>query len=224
MVLVIHGGPAAASLEQFARFSQIFANEGYFVFEPNYRGSDNVGATYKLAIVEDAGAGPGRDVMAGLEKLKATGMIDNDKIGVSGWSYGGFMTVWLAGHYGGWKAAMAGAAVTDWVDQYNFGDANVARSETMGGSPYVGDNMKKYIAQSPITEAKNIKAPTLILANVGDPRVPVTQSYKLYHTLIDNGTVTKFIGWVYFRYQLLEIFELWHNRFKVIRASRKDLT
>ncbi len=195
LVLVIHGGPAAASLEQFARFPQIFANEGYFVFEPNYRGSDNVGATYRLAIVEDAGAGPGRDVMAGLEKLKATGMIDNDKIGVSGWSYGGFMTVWLAGHYGGWKAAMAGAAVTDWVDQYNFGDANVARSETMGGSPYVGDNMKKYIAQSPITEAKNIKAPTLILANTGDPRVPVTQSYKLYHTLIDNGTVTKFIGW-----------------------------
>ncbi len=195
LVLVIHGGPAAASLEQFARLPQIFANEGYFVFEPNYRGSDNLGSAYRLAIVQDAGAGPGRDVMAGLEKLKATGMIDNDKIGVSGWSYGGFMTVWLAGHYGGWKAAMAGAAVTDWLDQYNFGDANVARADAIGGSPYVGDNMKKYIDQSPITEAKNIKVPTLILANTGDPRVPVTQSYKLYHTLIDNGTVTKFIGW-----------------------------
>jgi dipeptidyl aminopeptidase/acylaminoacyl peptidase len=55
--------------------------------------------------------------------------------------------------------------------------------------------MKNYIAQSPITEAKNIKAPTLILANTGDPRVPVTQSYKLYHTLIDNGIITKFMGW-----------------------------
>jgi dipeptidyl aminopeptidase/acylaminoacyl peptidase len=195
LVLVIHGGPNAASVEQFSRFPQILANEGYFVFEPNYRGSDNLGTEYKLAIVEDAGAGPGRDVMAGLEKLKSTGMIDNDKIGVSGWSYGGFMTVWLAGHYGGWKAAVAGAAVTDWVDQYNFSDGNVARSGMIGGSPWVGDNMKKNIAQSPITEAKNIKAPTLILANTGDPRVPVTQSYKLYHTLIDNGTITKFIGW-----------------------------
>ena len=195
LVLVIHGGPAAASVEQFSRFPQVLANEGYFVFEPNYRGSDNLGAEYKLAIVEDAGAGPGRDVMAGLEKLKATGMIDNDNIGVSGWSYGGFMTVWLAGHYGGWKAAVAGAAVTDWLDQYNFSDFNVGRAESIGGSPWVGDNMKKYIAQSPITEAKNIKAPTLILANIGDPRVPVTQSYKLYHSLIDNGTVTKFIGW-----------------------------
>jgi dipeptidyl aminopeptidase/acylaminoacyl peptidase len=195
LVLVIHGGPNSASVEQFSRFPQILANEGYFVFEPNYRGSDNLGAEYKLAIVEDAGAGPGRDVMAGLEKLKATGLIDNDKIGVSGWSYGGYMTVWLAGHYGGWKAAVAGAAVTDWMDQYNLTDSNVGRAGAIGGSPWVEDNMKKYIAQSPITAAKNIKAPTLILANTGDPRVPITQSYKLYHTLIDNGTIAKFIGW-----------------------------
>ena len=195
LILLIHGGPNAASVEMFARFPQILANEGYFVFEPNYRGSDNLGNEYKVAIVEDAGAGPGRDVMAGLEKLKLTGMVDTAKIGVSGWSYGGYMTVWLAGHYGGWKAAVAGAAVTDWIDQYNLSDANVGRADALGGSPYVGENMKKYIAQSPITEAKNIKAPTLILANNGDPRVPIMQSYKLYHTLIDNGTVTKFIGW-----------------------------
>lgn len=195
LVLIIHGGPNAASVEQFSRLAQIFANEGFFVFEPNYRGSDNQGEGYKMAIVEDHGAGPGRDVIAGLEKLKATGMIDNDKIGVSGWSYGGYMTVWLAGHYKGWKATVAGAAVTDCVDQYNLSDGNTGWAGRFGGSPYVGDNMKKYIAQSPITEATNIKAPTLILANTGDPRVPVTQSYKLYHTLIDNGTVTKFWGW-----------------------------
>jgi dipeptidyl aminopeptidase/acylaminoacyl peptidase len=195
LVLVVHGGPNSASVEQFSRFPQILANEGYFVFEPNYRGSDNLGSEYKLAIVQDAGAGPGRDVMAGLEKLKSTGMIDADKIAVSGWSYGGYMTVWLAGHYSGWKAAVAGAAVTDWVDQYNLSDGNVGRATAIGGSPWVGNNMKKYIDQSPITEAKNIKAPTLILANTGDPRVPVTQSYKLYHTLIDNGTIAKFIGW-----------------------------
>lgn len=195
LVLVIHGGPNAASVEAFSRFAQLLANEGYFVFEPNYRGSDNLGKEYKLAIVQDAGAGPGRDVMVGLEKLKSTGMIDTAKIGVSGWSYGGYMTVWLAGHYGGWKAAVAGAAVTDWVDQYNLSDGNVARAEAIGGSPWVGNNMQKYIDQSPITEARNIKAPTLILANTGDPRVPVTQSYKLYHSLIDNGTVAKFIGW-----------------------------
>lgn len=195
LVLIVHGGPNAASVEQFSRLAQVFANEGFFVFEPNYRGSDNQGAEYKMAIVEDAGAGPGRDVMAGVEKLKATGMIDNDKIGVTGWSYGGYMTVWLAGHYPGWKAAVAGAAVTDWVDQYDLSDGNVQRAGAIGGSPWVGENMKKYVEQSPITEARNIKAPTLILANTGDPRVPITQSYKLYHALVDNGTVTKFWGW-----------------------------
>jgi dipeptidyl aminopeptidase/acylaminoacyl peptidase len=195
LVLLIHGGPNAASVEMFSRFPQILANDGFFVFEPNYRGSDNLGNEYKIAIVQDAGAGPGRDVMAGLEKLKSTVMIDTTNIGVSGWSYGGYMTVWLAGHYGGWKAAVAGAAVTDLVDQYNFSDFNVGRAEAMGGSPYIGDNVTNYNAQSPITEARNIKAPTLILANTGDPRVPVTQSYRLYHTLIDNGVVTKFIGW-----------------------------
>jgi dipeptidyl aminopeptidase/acylaminoacyl peptidase len=89
LVLVIHGGPASTSVEQFSRFAQILSNEGYFVFEPNYRGSDNLGAAYKLAIVEDAGAGPGRDVMAGLKQLTSTGMIDTAKMGVSGWSYGG---------------------------------------------------------------------------------------------------------------------------------------
>jgi dipeptidyl aminopeptidase/acylaminoacyl peptidase len=195
LVLIIHGGPNTASVEQFNRLSQLFANEGYFVFEPNYRGSDNSGPEYKLGVVQNTGAGPGSDVMAGLEKLKATGMVDLDNIGLSGWSYGGFMTVWLAGHYGGWKAAVAGAAVTDWVDQYNLSDGNVSRAETIGGSPYVGTNIDKITAQSPITEARNIKAPTLILANTGDPRVPITQSYKLYHALTDNGTVAKFIGW-----------------------------
>jgi len=195
LVLVIHGGPFAASVEQFVRFSQVLSNKGFFVFEPNYRGSDNMGSAYKKAIVQDAGAGPGRDVMDGLAKVKAIPYIDSARIGVSGWSYGGFMTVWLAGHYSGWKAAVPGAAVTDLSDQYNLSDYSVNRASAMGGSPWKGENMKKYEEQSPITMAGNIKAPTLILGNTGDPRVPIGQSYKLYHALKDNGTPVKFIAW-----------------------------
>ena len=194
LVLIVHGGPNAASVEQFSRLSQLFANRGYFVFEPNYRGSDNLGAKYKTSIIKDAGAGPGRDVMAGLRQLKSSGMIDTTRIGVTGWSYGGYMTAWLAGHYGGWKAAMAGAAVTDWIDQYNLGDGNVNVANAVGGSPYKG-NMQAYIDQSPITNAHKITAPTLILANTEDPRVPISQSYKLYHALKDNGVTTRFIAW-----------------------------
>lgn len=193
LVLIVHGGPNAASIENFAARSQLFASEGYFVFEPNYRGSDNLGSKYKTAISKDAGAGPGRDVMAGVDKLKKSGMIDTTRMAVTGWSYGGYMTAWLAGNYPVWKAAVAGAAVTDLVDQYNLSDGNVARGRVLG-SPYAG-HMQEYVDQSPITYAHKIKAPTLVLANTEDPRVPVTQSYKLYHALKDNGVETRFIAW-----------------------------
>ena len=197
LVLVIHGGPTAASVATFSSLAQLFAGRGYFVFEPNYRGSDNLGNTYKSAIFKDAGAGPGRDVMAGLAQIKRSGLIDTTRIGVSGWSYGGYMTTWLIGHYPRvWKAAVAGAAVTDWFDQYNFGDANVQRGASMGGSPWLSaEQAQSYRDQSPISAAAQIRTPTLILANTGDPRVPITQSYKLYHALKDNGVTTKFIAW-----------------------------
>ena len=85
------------------------------VFEPNYRGSDNTGDAFYSWIYKDAGAGPGRDVMAGVEMLEKRGFVDTTKMAVSGWSYGGYMTTWLLGHYDVWKAAVAGASVTDWV-------------------------------------------------------------------------------------------------------------
>jgi dipeptidyl aminopeptidase/acylaminoacyl peptidase len=197
LVLVIHGGPASASVASFSVLAQLFAGRGYFVFEPNYRGSNNLGSAYKLAINKDAGAGPGRDVMAGLAQLKRSGLIDTSRIGVSGWSYGGYMTAWLTGHYPNqWKAAVAGAAVTDWFDQYNLSDGNVQRAASLGESPWLSEaNAQAYRDQSPMTMAGRIRTPTLILANTGDPRVPIMQSYKLYHALKDNGVTTKFIAW-----------------------------
>jgi dipeptidyl aminopeptidase/acylaminoacyl peptidase len=197
LVLVIHGGPTAASTATFSAQAQLFAGRGYFVFEPNYRGSDNLGNAYKAAIFKDAGAGPGRDVMVGLAQLKRSGMVDTTRIGVSGWSYGGYMTTWLLGHYPtAWKAAVAGAAVTDWSDQYNLGDSNIQRAAAVGESPWLSEaNFQAYREQSPITLAGRIRTPTLILANTADPRVPITQSYKLFHALKDNGVTTKFIAW-----------------------------
>src|SRR4030095_3695493 len=127
LVLVIHGGPTAASLETFATNAQLMSAKGWVVFQPNYRGSDQIGNVYQRAIVNDSGAGPGRDVMAGIEALKQRGFVDTTRIAVSGGAYGGYMTTWLLGNYQGWRVAVAGAAVTDWLDQYNLGDANVRR-------------------------------------------------------------------------------------------------
>jgi dipeptidyl aminopeptidase/acylaminoacyl peptidase len=197
LVLIIHGGPRAASLETFGAQAQLFAARGWIVFQPNYRGSDQLGQAYQRAIVNDAGAGPGRDVMAGLAAVKARGFVDESRVAVSGWSYGGYMTTWLIGNYPtGWRAAMAGAPVTDYLDQYNLGDANVRRASAFGGSPWTSpERLKSIMDQSPITYASKIRTPTLIMTNTGDYRVTPTQAFKLYHALKDNGVETQFIGY-----------------------------
>jgi dipeptidyl aminopeptidase/acylaminoacyl peptidase len=195
LVLYIHGGPTASSVTQFAFLPQLLASHGYVVFSPNYRGSDNISNAYQRAIFNDAGDGPGRDVIAGIDALKQQGFIDDTKIGVTGWSYGGYMTTWLIGHYQIWKAALAGAPVTNELDEYNLSDGNVTGRYGFKGSPYVGDVMKDYIAQSPITYASQMKTPTLILHDTGDARVTITQSYQLFHALKDNGTPVKFFAY-----------------------------
>ncbi len=109
------------------------------MFSPNYRGSDNLGNAYQAAIVSDAGSGPGRDVMAGVAMLRQRAYVDKARTAVTGWSYGGFMTSWLMGNYPNeWKAAMAGAPVTNWEDKYNLGDGNIAIRYLFGGSPWTG--------------------------------------------------------------------------------------
>ncbi len=193
LVLLIHGGPRAASLNGFSAQAQLMAAHGWLVFQPNYRGSDNLGAAYQRAIRNDAGDGPGRDVWAGMDVVKKRGVVDESRVGVSGWSYGGYMTTWMIGHFQGWKVAVAGAAVTDQLDQYNLGDGNGGRGN---GSPWVDPKaMERMHEQSPISYVKNMKTPTLILADLADYRVPPMQSFKLYHALVDNGVTVKFVGY-----------------------------
>jgi dipeptidyl aminopeptidase/acylaminoacyl peptidase len=192
LVLVVHGGPNSASRERFSLLPQLVAAHDWFVFEPNYRGSDNSGNAFYASIYRDAGQGPGEDVMSGVEYLKRRGFIDPGRMAVSGWSYGGFMTTWLAGHYPVWRAAVAGAAVTDWVEMYDLSDGNVTQSEATGASPYVGDGMALNRRESPSSTMTKITAPTLIMCNTGDFRVPITQSFGLYRALRDNHVTAEF--------------------------------
>jgi dipeptidyl aminopeptidase/acylaminoacyl peptidase len=196
LVLVIHGGPQAASTEAFSALAQLFAARGFAVFQPNYRGSDNLGNAYMRAILGDAGDGPGRDVLAGVDALVKRGFVDSSRIAVSGWSYGGYMTSWLIGHDTRWKAAVAGAPVTDLADQYYFSDFNVQARYSMKGeaTPFSPGGEAQYKAQSPITYATRAKTPTLILSNTGDFRVPYTQAFKLFRTLKESGVETSFVA------------------------------
>lgn len=197
LVLYIHGGPRGASTLGFNARSQWLASHGWIVFEPNYRGSSNLGNAFQAAIWNDAGAGPGRDVMSGVDLLIKKGIADPNKMAVSGWSYGGYMTSWLLGNYPDrWKAGVAGAPVTDHVDQYAFSDIHSFVATYYGGSPFTDPKrLQAYRDQAPITYAHRIKAPTLILCDTGDQRVPITESYMLYHAIRDNGVKTKFIAY-----------------------------
>ncbi len=194
LVLDVHGGPQAASGRSFDFWAQTLAAHGWLVFEPNYRGSDNSGNAYERAIYMDAGAGPGRDDMAGVAAVEKLGIVDTSRIAVGGWSYGGYMTSWLMTHYHVWRTAISAAAVNNWVDMYNLGDANDQIAFTFKGSPYVGDNMRDYIAQSPITYAAQTRCPVLVISDVGDVRVPISQSFEMYHALADNHVPVRFVG------------------------------
>lgn len=195
LVLLIHGGPMGTSTETFGPVVQAMAARGWLVFQPNYRGSNNQGVAFQRAVVNDAGDGPGSDVMSGVELLKRRGLVDQSRIAVSGWSYGGFMTVWLTAHYEGWAAAVAGAPVTDWFDWYSMADLNTWAGYGLGGSPWLDDNAANYWRQSPIAYAHQIRTPMLILSTTGDERVTVSQSYKLYHALKDNEVEVRFIAY-----------------------------
>ncbi len=194
LVLDIHGGPQAASGREFDFWGQLLAARGWLVFEPNYRGSDNFGNAYERAIYMDAGAGPGRDVMAGVAAVERLGIVDPGRIAVGGWSYGGYMTSWLMAHEHVWRTAISGAAVNNLVDMYNLSDGNVQTAFAFKGSPYLAGNLRDYVAQSPLTYAAQTRCPVLIISDVGDVRVPIVQSFELYHLLHDHHIPVRFVG------------------------------
>ena len=195
LVLVIHGGPEASSTMAFTPLVQLLAAKGFLVFQPNYRGSNNLGDAYQHAIYRDTGEGPGKDVMAGLDAVLKLGVVDESKIAISGWSYGGYMTSWLNGRYPDrWKAALEGAALNDWLMDYDISYYQHGDLYFFGAAPYGKDEAtaKLWREQSPIVLAGHVKAPTLILGDSGDNNVPIINSFEMYHALQDNGVTVEF--------------------------------
>ncbi|HET9342240.1 MAG TPA: S9 family peptidase [Candidatus Eremiobacteraceae bacterium] len=197
LALEVHGGPQGASQLGFNSLAQLIAAHGIVVFEPNYRGSTNLGDAYQHAIYRDTGVGPGKDAMAGVATLDKAGVIDTSRMCVTGWSYGGYMTTWLESHYDVWKCAMSGAALTDWVADYTIafyqkGDADFFGQ---GSSPWKNNGWDIWRDQSPLSAVQNVKAPTLIMGDVGDPNVPIYNSYLWYNALHDQGVDVQFYAY-----------------------------
>ncbi len=196
LVLRIHGGPEASTTRGFEVLRQLFAARGWLVFEPNYRGSDNLGSAHEHAIFRDPGSGPGSDVIAGIAAIEKMGIVDSSRIAVTGHSYGGYMTTWLIGHDHRWKAAVVGDGMVDWVTEYDeSADGNLAWTrDSLGGTPMDPASADLYRTGSPITYASQITTPTLIISGTADETVPAAESYELFHALNDRGVPVRFVA------------------------------
>ena len=186
LVLKIHGGPTSASVRAFDSFAQLMAARGWLVLEPNYRGSTNLGLAYQRGVLYDPDEGPGKDVMAAVAAVRARGIVDDRRIAVSGWSYGGIMTAWMISKYHIWSAAVSGASVNDWATDYGVADDSQSDAALFHGSPYVAGNAAEWRRASAITYAKDVTTPVLILSDIGDNRDPFATSSMYWRALRDN--------------------------------------
>jgi dipeptidyl aminopeptidase/acylaminoacyl peptidase len=182
-LLNIHGGPHTQYGHNFLDEFQVYAGAGYAVIYTNPRGSQGYGEEFTRAVIGDWGGGDFADVMAGLdEALHRFDCIDPERLGVMGGSYGGFLTSWTVGHTGRFKAACSERAVNNTYTLFGTSDIGHSFSEAQSGYlPW--ENMQWYIDHSPLTYAKDITTPLLIIHSESDLRCPMEQAEQLFVAL-----------------------------------------
>jgi dipeptidyl aminopeptidase/acylaminoacyl peptidase len=195
LVVVLHGGPTSASIDSFDPLAELMAARDWLVLEPNYRGSDNLGARYQSAIGGDKLRGPGTDIDAAIAAVRALGIVDDSRLAVSGWSYGAGLTLWMIEHRHDWRAAVAGAAVSDIAADYATADDIAADRALLGGSPLVGARRAAGAAMSPITYADRVRTPLLLMTCRGDSRVSPVGVYEFFHALRDLGRPVQLVAY-----------------------------
>jgi dipeptidyl aminopeptidase/acylaminoacyl peptidase len=195
LVVEVHGGPAYAHYPIYPSrddsFDAALANQGYFVFKPNPRGSYGQGEAFTQANVKDFGYGDLRDILSGLDVVQKLAPIDRERIGIFGWSYGGYMTMWALTQTDRFRAAVAGAGLSDWLSYYGTNNIDMWMIPYFGASVY--DDPKVYERSSPMTFIKNVRVPTLIVGGDRDAEVPITQSYEYWNALRRMGVKTEFV-------------------------------
>jgi dipeptidyl aminopeptidase/acylaminoacyl peptidase len=195
LIAQIHGGPTGFWLRHFLAgwhdWAQLLAANGYAVLLPNPRGSAGRGREFAWRNQRDWGYGDFPDVLSGVETLIARGVADPDRLGIGGWSYGGYMTSWAIGHTDQFKAAIVGAGVTDLLSFQAADIPSWLPNSMMLAQPY--DDQAVYLRSSPISAAANMKTPTLILHGASDERVRLGQGKELYHALRARGVETEMV-------------------------------
>jgi dipeptidyl aminopeptidase/acylaminoacyl peptidase len=196
IILNIHGGPTGVFSENFVGSSAIYplaaiAENDIFILRPNPRGSNAYGLKFREANHRDWGGGDYKDLMAGIDYVIAKGWVDPDKMGVMGWSYGGFMSSWIVGHTNRFKVASIGAPAVDLVTQDLTDDIPSFLPSFMEKQPY--EDWAVYDEHSPLRFVQNVKTPVLMQHGEADIRVPFSQGLMYYNALKRRGVPVRFL-------------------------------
>ncbi len=188
LLVEVHGGPASAVLSRWGGgaggFSAAaFSALDYFVFMPNPRGSYGQGEAFTQANRKDFGYGDLRDIIAGVNAVLAQYPVDPNRVGIAGWSYGGFMTMFAVTQTHLFRAAVAGAGISDWLSYYGENFIDQWMIPYFGASVY--DDPQVYAKSSPITFIKQSRTPTLLVVGDRDGECPAPQSFEFWHALRD---------------------------------------
>ncbi|GAC1337189.1 MAG: hypothetical protein NVSMB23_03330 [Myxococcales bacterium] len=192
LIVVVHGGPAWAVSPSFTELWGLLAARGYYVFLPNPRGSFGQGEAYTAANAGDFGGGDLRDILAGVDAAAAaTPALDADRVGLYGWSYGGFMAMWAVTQTQRFRAAVAGAGIANWLSYYGENKIDQWMLPYFGASAY--EQPAAYDRISPIRFIRQAKTPTLILQGERDAEVPAPQALEFWHGLKTMGVPTSLV-------------------------------
>jgi dipeptidyl aminopeptidase/acylaminoacyl peptidase len=193
MIVSVHGGPSGVSTPGWpVRWNAVLPSQDYFLFLPNPRGSYGQGDAFTRGNVKEFGYGDFDDILKGVdEAVRSTPAVDPDRIGIAGWSYGGYMAMWAVTRTNRFKAAVAGAGIVNWQSYYGQNRIDRWMIPFFGASVY--DDPEVYARSSPITFIKKAKTPTLVLHGDRDSEVPTPQGYEFWHALKTLGVPTELV-------------------------------
>jgi len=202
LLLAIHGGPASTSSQDFIGGSTFypmsyfypyaaFSSQGYAILRPNPRGSGGYGAVFRKGIIRDWGGMDYRDLMAGVDCMEKMGVADPDRLGIMGWSYGGYLTAWTVTQTNRFGAASVGGGITDLVSMDGTSDLSDLVSAYLNGNFW--DEYELYTDRSPIYHVMNATTPILIQHGAEDSLVPPTQGKELYSALVERAVPVEMV-------------------------------
>jgi dipeptidyl aminopeptidase/acylaminoacyl peptidase len=217
LLVVVHGGPAAVSRPVLGGggvypVAQFLAKSAA-VLMPNYRGSAGYGERFRALNVRNLGVGDAWDVLSGVDALVARGVADSARLGVMGWSQGGYISAFLATTSTRFRAVSVGAGISDWTTYYVSTDITPFTRQYLGATPWADPAV--YARTSPITYVRRARTPTLIQHGEFDRRVPIANAYELFQGLRDVGVPTRLVVYKGFGHGINkpreQLAATWHN-------------